>query len=83
MTDQKVYQLNELGRYNKGLLVKPAGSVSLTVVKNNVGRPLSYFVFYHCDGMYSFCKTVDGDVIHLRNDLKVTIAENSAIGEKN
>lgn len=40
--------------------------------KVSVGEPV---FFHHCDGMYSYCKDVHGEVVHLLAWQEVSITE--------
>lgn len=75
MKDRKAQKLYELGRHPEGLLVEAVDD-NLTMD----GRPFKKFIFYHVDGMYSFCKTMQGEIIHLPATFEVVVIENEKIG---
>lgn len=51
----KTFFLHELPRSTKGIKIFAA----------DISDGSKYILFYHTDGMYSYCKTELGNVIHL------------------
>ena len=54
----KYIRLSDLPRSEKGIKILPLSD-------QDISDGSKYILFYHTDGMYSYCKTENGGIIHL------------------